>query len=134
MFSCLARDVATGRVLACRQAIDRERKEAEVVVVRLMAVWWARTAVAGPVEVIDCLLETVPFGALGDALRERPQIGREVVGRPMMPRSKWSIRIVAEEHEAPSVPRRVISFQGWGEIFTVAGIAARDSQSVGKGS
>jgi hypothetical protein len=70
MFSCLACDVATGRVLARHQAIDRERKQAEVIVVRSMAAGRARTAIAGPLKVIDRLLETLPFGVLGDALRE----------------------------------------------------------------
>ncbi len=95
MFSCLARDVATGRVLARRQAINRERKQTEAVVVRCMVVWWARTAVAGSIEIIDRLLETVPFGVPAGVLWERPQIRRKVIGRPMMPCAKWSIRIVA---------------------------------------
>ncbi len=105
MFSCLARDVTTERVLARRQMIDRERKQTELVVVRGVAMWWAWTAIAGPVEV-NRLLENVPFGVLGDALRERPQVGREVVGRPMMAGAKRSIWIVAEEHEASGVLRR----------------------------
>ncbi len=41
MFSCLARDVTTGRVLARRQMIDRERKQTELVVVRGVVMWWA---------------------------------------------------------------------------------------------
>jgi hypothetical protein len=110
MFSCLAGDIATRRVLAYPQAIDRERKQAEVVVVRFMAVWRAWTAIASPVEIIGRLLEPVAFGVLRNAFRERPQIGRDVVGRPMMPRAKWIIHIGAEEREASGVLRRVIPF------------------------
>jgi hypothetical protein len=57
MFSCFTGDVATGRVLAGRQTIDRECKQAEVIVVRSMAVWRAGTAVVRSLEVIDRLLE-----------------------------------------------------------------------------
>ena len=67
---CFAGDVATGRVLACRQTVDRERKQPEMIVVQAMAVWWAGTTVAGPLEVIGRLLEALLFGVLSGALRE----------------------------------------------------------------
>ena len=70
MLTCFAGDVATGRVRACRQTIDRERKQPEMIMVQAMAVWRTGTAVAGPLEVIDRLLEVLTFGILGDALRE----------------------------------------------------------------
>ncbi len=133
MFSCLACDVAAGRVLARRQATNRERKQTEAVVVRCMVVWWARTAVAGSIEIIDRLLETEPFSVPGGVLWERPEIRLKVISCPMMPCAKWSIRIVAEEHEASGLLRWITPFYGRGEIFTVAGIAPRDRRSVGKG-
>src|SRR5665647_1421841 len=98
-----------------------------------MAAWRAGTTVAGPLEVIDRLFEGLSFAVLGDALRERRQSGRDVVGCPMMPRTTGSIGIVAEQDEAAGLPRRVAPFQGRGEIFAVAGKAARDRRSVGKG-
>ena len=67
MFSCLACDVATGQVLARRQAIDRKRKQAEVIVVRSVAL--ARTAIAGPLKVIDRLsARTRPIFAHGQCI------------------------------------------------------------------
>jgi len=134
MLSGFACDVATGRGFSRRQAIDRERKQAEVIVVQSMAAWRAGTTIACPLEVIGRLLEALFFSVLGDALREGRQMGRDVVGRPMMPSSARSIGIVAEEDEAAGLPRRVAPFQGRGEILAVAGIAARDRRPVGKGS
>jgi hypothetical protein len=40
-----------------------------VIVVRSMAAWRAGTAIARPLKVIDRLLETLPFGMLGDGRR-----------------------------------------------------------------
>ena len=100
MLVCFAGDVATGWVLACRQTIDRECKQAEMIMVQAMAVWRAWTTVASPLEVIDRLFEALPFGVLSGALCKRRQSGRDVIGRPMMPCATRSIRIVAEQHEA----------------------------------
>jgi hypothetical protein len=52
----------------------------------------------------------------------------------MMQRAKWSIRIIAQEHKAPSAFWGVVPLERRGEILTVTGIAARDIRSVGKGS
>src|SRR5665647_3949720 len=134
MLSCFACDIATGRVLARRQTLDRERKQTKVIVVHSMAAWRAGPAVAGSLEVIDRLFEALLFGVLGGALRERGQMARDVVGSPMMPRAIRSIGIVAKQDETAGLPRRVAPFQGRGEILAVAGIAARDRRPVGKGS
>ena len=66
---------------------------------RPMAAWRARTAVAEPLEVVDCLLETLPLGVLS---LDRRMSRRDVVGHPMMPRTRGRIRIIAEDDKASS--------------------------------
>ena len=53
----LSPDISAGRRFAELQAIDRERKQPEVIVVRPVTAGRAGTAIANATEVIDALLE-----------------------------------------------------------------------------
>ena len=92
-------------VFAQRQTIDRERKQPEVIMMRPMAAWRARTAVAEPLEVVDCLLETLPLGVLSGTRFDHRMSGRDVVGRPMMPRARGRIGIIEEDDKTSSFRR-----------------------------
>jgi hypothetical protein len=53
----LSPDISAGRRFAELQAIDRERKQPEVIVVRPVTAGRAGAAIANATEVIDALLE-----------------------------------------------------------------------------
>ena len=110
MFAGFTGDIATRRVLAGFQTSGREGKQAEVIVVRSVAVWRAGTAVIRSLEVISCLLEALLFGMLSGALRQRRQSGREVIGCPMVPCAARRIRIVAQQGKAARLRRRGAPF------------------------
>jgi hypothetical protein len=57
MPACLAFDLATGRSAADGQAVDREREQPKMIMMQAVATRRAWAAVAGPLKIIDCLLE-----------------------------------------------------------------------------
>jgi hypothetical protein len=113
-------------MLPDRQTIDRERKHSEVIMMRSMAARRAGTAVTGPLEVVDGLLETLAFGVPGPTRGERRLPGGDVVGRPMMPGAGGRIGILAKEDKAARPRRRAAPVERRGEVFAIAGEAARD--------
>jgi len=92
--------------------------------------WRTRTAIIGSLKVINGLIETLLFHLSGGTHFERRLIGRDVVGRPMVPGAVGSIGIVAEKDKAASAGRSVTPLQGRGDVFAVARIAARNHRSV----
>jgi len=60
-------------------------------------------------------------------LRQRPSFGRNVIDRPVTPRSGGSIRIVAEQDKASRTRRRVTPLQGRRAVFTLTGEASGDA-------
>jgi hypothetical protein len=133
MLACSAFDLAAGWVPAERQPLERERQQAEMIMMSAVLVRRAGGPITGFLEIIYGLTELISFSVLCSALRQRQQVGREVIGHPMMPSAARGIRIVAEKDEAAGSRRRFGPFERLGDILSVAGIEARDFRSMGKG-
>ena len=84
-------DPLTRGVVAERQVIDRQRKQPEVISVGTVAMRWAGTTVTWSPEIVGCLLEALLAGAFGQPYT----IGRNVIGRPVMPDPRRSVWIIA---------------------------------------
>jgi hypothetical protein len=97
MLACLAFDVAARRLLADRQAIYRQRKEPEMIMVGAMAARRTWAAMAESPEINDGLLEACLFRLTRGTGGEGRPVGRNVIGCPMMPRSRRRIGITAQE-------------------------------------
>ena len=102
MLARLSLDVFAGRLSAEPQLVDRQSQQAKVIVVDSMEVGRARASVSGFAKVIDRLLEAFPGCAPGGAFSQSSLIGRNVVGRPVVPSARWRIGIITEENEAAS--------------------------------
>ena len=83
-------------------------------------------------KVIDRLLEAFPGCAPGGAFSQSSLIGRNVVGRPVVPSARWRIGIITEENEAASLGRCAAPFQWRRHILAVAGKATWDRGPIAK--
>ena len=88
-----------------------------------MTAWRAGAAIAKAAEVIDRLLESLPFGMLRGPLREHRLGSGYVEGRPMMPSARGGVRIIAKKDETTRLRRRFTPIEWRGKIFAVAGEA-----------
>ena len=73
-----------------------------------------------------CLLETLPLGVLSGTRLDRRMSRRDVVGHPMMPRTRGRIWIIAEDDKASSSRRCAAPIGGRGHVFAIAGEATWD--------
>jgi hypothetical protein len=89
-------DPLTRWVVAEWQVIDRQRKQPEVIAVWAVAMRWAGTTVTWSPEIVGCLLEALLAGVLGSAFGQPYTIGRNVIGRPVMPDPRRGVGIIAE--------------------------------------
>jgi hypothetical protein len=76
MLARFAFDIAARRLLADRQAIYRQRKEPEMIMVRAMTAPRTWAAMAESPEIIDGLLEACLFGLIGAAEGKGRPVGR----------------------------------------------------------
>ncbi|MDA9440210.1 hypothetical protein XH98_13990 [Bradyrhizobium sp. CCBAU 51745] len=74
--------------------ISRERKQSKMIVVDTMSGRRTWSAVVNLSEIVGGLLLA---GFLGRAIDEASLVGRNVVDRPVMPGTAWSIRVIAEK-------------------------------------
>ena len=132
MLARLSLDVFAGRLSAEPQLVDRQSQQAKVIVVDSMEVGRARASVSGFAKVIDRLLEAFPGCAPGGAFSQSSLIGRNVVGRPVVPSARWRIGIITEENEAASLGRCAAPFQWRRHILAVAGKATWDRGPIAK--
>ena len=79
---------------------------------------WA--TVTRPPKVIDGLFEPCRAIAAG-ALGELPLAGVNIEGRPMLPFTCRSIRIIAEKDEAAGRCRSSLPVERWREVLPIAG-------------
>ena len=78
-----------------------------MIMMQAMATWRAWTAVAGPVKIIDCLLEPKLLGIACRAFGKHCQGGRDVIGCPVMPGAGRRVGIIAEKGKAAGTSRRI---------------------------
>lgn len=127
----LALDVAAGRIGLYPQMLGRNSKQPEVIMVRPMAMRWARPAIARFSKIIDRLFHR---RVLRGAFRKLVDGRSDVVGRPVMPGAAGRIRIVSEQDKTARARRRAGPLQRRRGIVTVAGEASRNGRSVGEGA
>src|SRR5499427_2638005 len=108
MPACLAFDLATGRCAADGKVVDREREQAKMIMMQAVATRRAWAAVAGPLKIIDCLLEPKLRGIACRALGKHRQGGRDVIGCPVMPGAGRRVGIIAEKGKAAGTSRRIV--------------------------
>lgn len=125
-------DRLTRSVVAGRQVLDRQRKQPEVIAVSAVAMRWAGTTVTWSPEIVGCLLEALLAGVLGGAFGQPYTIGRNVIGRPVMPDLRRSVWIIAEKDKAAGSGWSASPTEGRGTILTVASEAPRDRRTVRK--
>ena len=63
MAACPAFDLTTGRSAADGKVLDREREQPKMIMMQAVATRRAWAAIAGPLKIIDCLLEPKRFSA-----------------------------------------------------------------------
>jgi hypothetical protein len=97
MPACLAFDFTTGRCAADGQVVDRERAQPKMIMMQAVATRRAWTAVAGPLKIIDCLLEPKLLGIACRALGKHRQGGGDVIGCPVMPGAGRRVGIITEK-------------------------------------
>lgn len=122
----LALHVLTTWRLRHGQVSGRQSEKMKMIMVRSVATRRARPSIARPVKVIDALLEPLSFRVLGSTRRELPLLGRNVIGRPMMPNSAWRIGVMAEKNEAKRSRRNTVPIKRRRHVFTVACELLRD--------
>jgi hypothetical protein len=125
-------DPLTRWVVAERQVIDRQRKQPEVIAVWAVAMRWAGTTITWSPEIVGCLLEALLAGVLAGAFGQPYTIGRNVIGRPVMPDPRRSVWIIAEKDKAAGSGRSAGPTEGRGTILTVASETPRDRRTVRK--
>jgi hypothetical protein len=125
-------DRLTRWVVAERQVIDRQRKQPEVIAVSAMAMRWAGTTVTWSPEIVGCLLEALFACVLGSAFGQLYTIGRNVIGRPVMPDPRRGVWIIAEKDKAAGAGRSAGPAEGRGTILTVASETPRYRRTVRK--
>jgi hypothetical protein len=62
MAACPAFDLTTGRSAADGKVVDREREQPKMIMMQAVATRRAWAAIAGPLKIIDCLLEPKLLG------------------------------------------------------------------------
>ena len=90
---CPAFDLTTGRSAADGKVVDREREQPKMIMMQAVATRRAWAAIAGPLKIIDCLLEPKLLGIACRALSKHRHGGGDVIGCPVMPgagRRVWS--------------------------------------------
>jgi len=132
MFAGFSLNIAARRNFTCDQMIDRKREQSEMIVMRSVAMWWAGAAVAGSLKVVVSLLEAVFFGLLGRALRQCGEVGRNVIGRPVMPCSARRVGVFTEQDEAAGGCRRAAPVEGRRDILAIASVTGWDCSSIGE--
>ncbi|OAF02437.1 hypothetical protein AYJ54_27275 [Bradyrhizobium centrolobii] len=93
VLACLSLNVTAGRIGLCRKVLHREGKQPEVIMMRPMAMWWTRPAIANFPKIVDCLLHSRGLRCVDCKFRYG---WRNIVNRPMVPCAGGSIRIVAQ--------------------------------------
>lgn len=125
-------DPLTRWVVAERQVIDLQRKRPEMMAVWAVAMRWVGTTLTWSPEIVGCLLEALFAGVLGSAFGQLCTIGRNVIGRPVMPDPSRSVWIIAEKDKAAGSGRSAGPAEGRGTILTVASETPRDRRAVRK--
>jgi hypothetical protein len=133
MLARFAFDIAARRLLADRQAIHRQRKEPEMAMVRAVAARRTWAAMAESPEIIDGLLEGSLFGLFRGARGKGRPVGRDIIGCPVMPRSRRRIGIIAQKDKAAGPRWSVTPLERWGYVIAVAGEALRNGLALSEG-
>lgn len=131
VLACLSLNVTAGRIGLCLKIVHREGKQPEVIMMRPMAVRWARAAIAQLPKIVDRLLH---FGDLRGVDCKFRYGWRNIVNRPMMPCAGGRIGIVAEQDKTPRCLWRAGPLQRWREIFSITGKSSRNCGTIGEGA
>src|SRR5579871_769293 len=134
MLARLVLHLATSGSLADLQMPGGECKKVEAIMMRAVASWRIRPAIAGLPEVIERLLKSLPARLRSRTERQRLAFHRNVVGRPVMPRSYWSVRVLAKEDKTAGLGRRIIPIERRRQILALAGELPRYCSAVMKGA
>src|SRR5262245_26610124 len=94
---------------------------------------WAGTTIAGAAKIVDRLLQAGRGSGPADTFRKLRPIGRNIVHCPVMPNPGWSVRVLAEQDQAPRLRRHIGPLQWYGQILAVAREAARDALRIREG-
>ena len=124
-------DVATGRIGRRPEMFRRKREQPEMIVVGAMATRRAGAAIAWFLKIVGGLLQSALPRSV---LRKLRCGGHNVIGRPVIPCAARCIGIVAKQDKTLRSGRRVRPLQTRGQVFSVAGKAARNCRSVGTSS
>ncbi|OWK21934.1 hypothetical protein AJ88_13150 [Mesorhizobium amorphae CCBAU 01583] len=125
-------DALTRWVVAERQVIDRQRKQPEVIAMWAVAMRWAGTTVTWSPEIVGCLFEALLAGVPGSAFGQLHTIGRNVIGRPVMPDPRRGVEIIAEKDKTAGSCRSAGPAERRGKVLTVASETPRDRRTVRK--
>jgi hypothetical protein len=121
MISRFPLDVNTGRRSGKRETLDRKSEQSKLIVMGSVIARRTGTAIARSAKIIDCLFQVAfPARALG----QRTPVGGNVVNSPMVPRTRGSVGVIAQQNKASGSSRHATPFERRREIFTVASMTA----------